>query len=177
MRFVLFNGEKSINDLATRIFAIQGTNAQAATTQAAAALAKANPQLADLTKVSVGSLIAVPDNAPAIAPDQQAIASNLVRSLAVQTVQSASDTLQQRLTAIETAASTKLKSAMDNFPTTNFKTAIQNLSNPEIVKRLPSLDVISKTPADAATVVQSAQDLRKQSLNQLTSAIASFVKK
>src|ERR1035437_8723521 len=114
MRFVIFRGESSISDLANRIFGIPGTGSQTSTNQAAANLLKANPHLGDLRKVAVGSLVAVPDNAPAISPGQQAVASSGMRSLVAQTMQSALETMQQRLTDIESSAASRLTSAMDS---------------------------------------------------------------
>jgi len=178
MRFVIFKGEKSVNELATRIFRIPSSGSQAATNQAAAVLVKANPQLADLSKVPLGSLIAVPDNAPAISPDERAVASGVVRSLTAQTVQSAFEALQQRLTGIDTSATSRLKPAMDRIQTTDCKTALKNLSDqrPELVDRLPTVDRIAKDTEDMMKDLQSAQDLRQQALAQLTAALASFAK-
>jgi hypothetical protein len=179
MRFVIFKGEKSVNDLAARIFRIQGPGSQAATSQAADALVKANPQLADLTKVPVGSVITVPDNAPAISSDEQAVAARVVGSLTAQTVQSAFDGLQQHLTEIESPAASRLKSAMDRIQTTDFKVALKNLSDqsPQLVDWLPSLDGIAKDTEEMIKDLQSAGDLRKQSLTQLQAALALFAKK
>jgi hypothetical protein len=180
MRFVIFKGEKSVNDLAARIFRIQGDGSQAATRQAADALVKANPQLADLSKVPVGSVITVPDNAPAISPDEQAVASGAVRSLTAKTVQSAFDALQQRLTDIESSAANQLKTAMDRIQTSDFKTALKILSDqssPQLADRVPSLDAVAKDTEDMMKSLQSSQDLRKQSLTQLQTALASFANK
>src|ERR1700733_513111 len=101
MRFVMFEGENSISDLVARIFGIHGRGSQASAKQAEAHLLKANPHLTDLSKVPVGSLVAVPDTAPPISPDQRAVASSAARSLTVQTGQSALGAMQQRLTYLE----------------------------------------------------------------------------
>jgi hypothetical protein len=178
MRFVIFKGEKSVGDLATRIFHNQGSGTQAAA-NLADVLVKTNPQLADLSKVPLGSLIAVPDNAPAISPDEQVIVSGVARTLAAQTVQSAFDALQQRLTAIEGSAANRLTSALDRTQTPDFLTALKNLSDqrPELVGHLPTADSIAQDTADVMKDLQAAQALRKQSLAQLQAALASFPRK
>lgn len=179
MRFVIFKGEKSVDDLSARIFRIKGDGSQAATRQAADALVKANPQLADLSKVPVGSVITVPDNTPAISPDEQAVASGAVRSLTAKTVQSAFDALQQRLTDIESFAANQLKTAMDRIQTSDFKAALKILpdQSPQLADRVPSLDAVAKDTEDMMKSLQSSQDLRKQSLTQLQTALASFANK
>lgn len=179
MRFVIFKGEKSVADLANRIFGNQGSGRQAATNQAADILVKANPQLADPSKVPLGSLITVPDNAPAISPDEQAAASGVVRPLTAQTVQSAFEALQQRLTVIEGSAANRLTSALDRIQTPDFVTALKNLSDqkPELVGRLPTSDSVAQDTADVMKDLQEAQDMRKQSLAQLQAALASFLRK
>src|SRR5712692_20084 len=125
MRFAMFKGEKSVTDLATRLFRIQGKGSQAATKRAADALLKANPQLSGMSKVPVGSLIAIPDTAPPVHPDEQAIAPGLVRSLGAERVQSAFDSLHQRLKEIETSAAEKLKSGLDSVQTAEVKAAVR----------------------------------------------------
>jgi hypothetical protein len=82
MRFVMFKGEKTVTDLATRLFRIKGRGSQAAIKQAADSLLKANPQLKDTSTVPVGSLIAIPDSAPPLASEETTISVALVRSLA-----------------------------------------------------------------------------------------------
>src|SRR5215831_7628562 len=88
MRFAIFKGERNVTDLASRLFRVQSRGAQAAIKQAADALLQANPQLKDLNKVLVGSLIAIPDTAPPITLGEDA-ATVFVRSFAAQNIQTA----------------------------------------------------------------------------------------
>src|SRR5262252_7774997 len=120
MRFVIFKGEKNVNELVSRIFDLGGRATPAAAKQAADALLKANPQLKDPLKIPVGSPIAVPDNAPPLVVGEQAAASGLVRSVTPQDVQSAFDSVQQRLTDIETLATNQLNAAMQRIQTEDF---------------------------------------------------------
>ncbi|HEV2387297.1 MAG TPA: hypothetical protein VGS20_08585 [Candidatus Acidoferrales bacterium] len=61
MRFASFKGEKTINDLVSRLFNIKGPGSSAAQKQAASSLIAANPQLKDLAAVPVGTVLSVPD--------------------------------------------------------------------------------------------------------------------
>jgi hypothetical protein len=179
MRYILFNGEKNINDLATRAFRMQGNVTKAAATKAAASLLKANPRLADLSKVATGTLIAVPDDAPSITADEQAATSAAMRLVVSQTVQGVSDTLQQRLSDLETTTTSLLTAGLSRIQATNLKTSLASASgqNPELVKQLPNLDTIASDTAALTKSVQSAQNLRKQTLTQVTSVLGSFAGK
>jgi len=159
MRFVTNKGEKNVNELATRLFRIQGRGSQAATWYAADTLFRANPQLSDLSKVPEGTLVEVPDNAPSLAPGEQAAAAAaLVTSLTARTVQDAFDALQRRLTAIESDATNRMTSGLDRIQTSDLKTELKNASalNLVWVDRLPILD----RAKDAKNVLKDAQSSR-----------------
>jgi hypothetical protein len=178
MRFVLFKGEKSVTDLTKRLFSIEGRGAQAVTKQAAAALLKANPQLKDLNTVPVGSLIAIPDTAPPLNPDEQVIAPGLANSFAAERVQSAVDLLHQRLSEIETMAAEKVKSGMDRLQTPEMKAGLKTaaVQNPNLAERLPNLDSVAKDTKKVLKDLQAAQDSRKKALTQMQAVLASFAK-
>jgi hypothetical protein len=179
MRFVLFKGEKSISDLATRLFRILGRGSEAANKQAADALLKANPQLSDIAKVPVGSPIAIPDTAPPLHPDEQVIAPGLANSFAAERVLSAFESLHQRLSEIETTAAEKVKSGMDRVQTPEMKAGLKTAAgeNPNLAERLPNLDSIAKDTKEMLDDLQAAQNSRKQVLTQIQAALASFAKK
>ena len=179
MRFALFKGEKSVTDLASRLFRIQGRGLQAAIQQAADALLKANPQLKNISKIRMGSLVAIPDTAPPLHPDEQVIAPGPARSFAAERVQSAFNTLHQRLGEIETMAAEKLKSGMDRLQTPKVKAALKTVAeqNPALSEGLPSLDSIVKDTKEMLKDLRAAQDSRKQALIQMRAALASFATK
>lgn len=179
MRFVMFEGEDSISDLVARIFGIHGRGSQASAKQVEAHLLKANPHLTDLSKVAVGSLVAVPDTAPAISPDRRAVASSAVHSLAAQTAQNALEAMQQRLTYLENSAANRLKSAMDRIQNAEFKTALASLSeeNIQLPVQMPDLDTVAQDTEAAINGLQSGQDIRKKCLIQLQTTLSSFAKK
>lgn len=179
MRFVMFKGEKSVTDLANRLFNIQGRGSQAAIKQAADALLKANPQLKNIGKLPPGSLIAVPDTAPPVVPQETGISVGLVRSATGQNIQSALDSLQQRLSDIETAAVNQVNAGTALMQTPDFKTALKTVSGqiPAFADQVASLSSLAKDSKDALKNVQTAQDARKQTLTQLGTALISFAKK
>ncbi len=178
MRFVLFKGEKSIADLVDRLFRIGGRGAPAATKQAASALLKANPQLKDISTVPAGSLIAIPETAPPLHPDEQAIAPGLANSFAAERIQNAFDSLHQRLSKIETMAAEKVKSGMDRMQTPEMKAGLKTAAaqNPNLVERLPNLDSVAKDTQRALKDLQAAQDSRQKVLTQLQTTLTSFTK-
>jgi hypothetical protein len=179
MRFVIFKGEKNVNELVSRIFDLGGRASKATAKQAADALLKANPQLKDPLKIPPGSPIAVPDSAPPLVADEQAAASGLVHSLTSQNVQSAFDAVHQRLAEIETRATNQVNAAMDRVQTEDFKNALANLAeiSPELADRLPNLDRIAAGAKAVAADSKSLQKLRKASAAQIQSALASLTKK
>jgi hypothetical protein len=60
MSFAIFKGEKTIKDLVARLFHVEGPAANRNAKQAEDSLVAANPQLANLQDVPVGSKIVVP---------------------------------------------------------------------------------------------------------------------
>jgi hypothetical protein len=202
MRFVVFKGEKSVADLVKRLFHHSGGSRQAAaktatkqtakqaavqqpaatqaeTQQATAVLLKANPQLKDVSKVPVGSLIAIPDTAPPLQPNEQVIVPGVANSFAVEQVQSALNSLYQRLDEIDTTGAAKVKSGMDGLQTAEMKTALKTVAtqNLTLVNRLPSIDSVAADSKQVTKDLQTAQKSRKQALTQMQAALASFAKK
>ncbi len=178
MRFAMYKGEKSVTDLANRLFRLQGRGSQAATKHAADALLKANPQLGNISKMTPGTLITIPDTAPPMHPDEQAVTPALVRSFAVERVQSAFDALHQRLSEIEASATDQVKAGMDRMQTPEVKAASKTVAglNPNLAEVLPGMDSITKDTKTMLKDSQTVQDLRKQSQTQMRAALASFAK-
>ena len=140
---------------------------------------KASPQLKDVSKLPVGSLIAIPDTVPPLNPGEEVIAPSLSNSFAAERVQSAFDLLHQRLGEIETMAVEKVKSGMGRLQTPEMKAALKTAGeqSPNLADRLPSLDSVAKDSKQMLKDLQAAQDSRKQVLNQMRAALASFAKK
>jgi phage tail protein X len=178
MRLATFKGEKTVNDLGSRLFRIRGRGSQAAMKQATDALLKANPQLKDLSKVPVGALITIPDIAPPIAPGEEVTSAAFVRSFAAQNVQAALDSLQQRLSDIETSALDQISTGMDRFQTTEVKTALKTAADADFafLRAAPSLESIAKVASEISKKVKTAQDARKQVVTKVRTALSSFAK-
>jgi hypothetical protein len=178
MRFAMFKGEKTVNDLANRLFRIQGRGSQPAMKQATDALLKANPQLQDLSKVPVGTLITVPDTVPPITPGEEVTSAALVRSLAAQNVQAALDSLQQRLSDIETSALDQLTSGIGRFQTSEVKTALKTAAaaNFTFLGSVPSPASIAKGAKEILKNVKTAQNARKRVVTKVQAALSSFAK-
>ncbi len=178
MRFVILKNEKSISDLESRLFSIQDRSSQEATKLTADALLKANPQLADFSTVSAGSIIAIPDNAPEISADEEVIEAGAMRSLTVQMVRTALNGLQQRLTETENAAANRLRSTASGAPPADSKVSTSLVRpNAESAKHLSSPDSIARDAATCLKNLQSAQDARKASLTVLNGALVSFARR
>jgi hypothetical protein len=175
MRYILFDIEKDINVLAARAFRLQGNDVKAAG-NAAAALLKANPQLSDLSKANTGTVIAVPDNGPAITSDDQTALATGICAATAQAVQTAANTLEQRLTALETAATNRLTAGIRRVQASNLKTLLPNAAaqSPQLAKQMPNLDDIAASAAALTKSVQAARTARTQSLTQLTAVLASI---
>jgi hypothetical protein len=179
MRFVIYKGEKNINDLAARVFGIQGKGSQAATRNAADALLQVNPQLSDLSKVAVGALVAVPDSAPPIAPGEQAAGPGLLTPATAQNVQNALDALHQRLAELESAANDRVNLAADRIQASSLAAALKDTSefDQAVIDLLPNMDDFAKDIKSVLKDGQAMQKLRQQSLSQLTAAVATFARK
>jgi hypothetical protein len=177
MRFAIFKGEETVNDVASRLFHVRGRGSQHAMKQAIDGLLKANPQLKNLSKVPVGALITVPDAAPPITPGEQATSAALVRTL-VPNVQAALDSLQQRLSDIETAAFDRVKFAAEQFQTPELKKALKIKSDTisNFVRAAPTLDSIGKDVKDTLKRIKTAQEARKQVVANVRAKLSSFAK-
>ena len=178
MRFVMFKGEKTVHDLASRLFRVRGRGSQPAMKEATDALLKANPQLKNLSKVPVGALITIPDTAPPIARGEEVTSAAFVRSFAAQNVQAAFDSLQQRLRDIETSALDRFRTGMGRFKTTELKTAVKTAAdgNFAFLGAAPSLDITAKDVKEMQTNIKTAQNARKQVVTKVRAALSSFAK-
>src|SRR5262249_11904148 len=143
-----------------------GRGAHAATKEASDALLKANPQLKDINKVPVGSLIIIPDAAPAVPAEEQAISADLVRSFAVESVQATLDSLQKRLADIEAEVIERVKATTNRLHTKEMKAALKSLAAQgfPLAERAPSFDSIASSTAEFVKQVQKLQDAQKKTI-------------
>src|SRR6185369_1629279 len=166
MRFVVFKGEKSVAKLADRLFAASGK--AKASKQAANALLKANPQLHNIEKLAVGSLIAVPDSSPPLNPDEKVIVSNANRAAATMVGAALTD-LYQKLDQLETQAAEKIKAGMDDLQSADTKSAIKTVTSQGVgfAGRVPSIDAVTKDTRQLTKDLQASQQSRKLALEQI----------
>jgi hypothetical protein len=136
MPFAMFKGEKTIEALAARLFPPQGKSTKTTANQTAALL-NANPQLKDLSKVPAGSILLIPDTAPALAPGQQVAAPALAWQAAADHALLTLTSLAQRLDAIDKQASTAAQS-LSALSTGKGLSQQETADFPDLSSRLPA---------------------------------------
>ena len=104
MPFAIFKGEKTIDELVTRLFPPQGKSSKTTAKQIATALLKANPQLKQLSNVPAGAVLVIPDTAPKLAPGEQVAAPAQVLSAGAALAQQLANTLAEQLDEIDIRA-------------------------------------------------------------------------
>jgi len=106
MSFAIFKGEKTIKELVSRLFKLPAQTPKSTIDQAAAALLAANPQLKNISKVRVGSVIKIPPTTPPLHPaENAAMPVSRVAALALQ-AQSSLNAIHQQLAQTDTRAAT-----------------------------------------------------------------------
>jgi hypothetical protein len=182
MRFIVFKGEKSLDDLAARLFREPEEGGrpavQAANKRAAAMLLKANPALKDVNNVQPGTLIAIPDNAPPLKPGETAIVPPVAREFTVAAIRNAVQSLYQRLDQIESSAAEKLTAGMDSLQSAEMRAAVKKAAGQgvSLAGRLPDIDSVAQDSKQFSKDMQAAQKSRKQALAQLEAALATLAK-
>ena len=162
---VIFKGERSLNELTSRLFKAGGE--PQARKRATDALLKANPQLTDLTRVPVGSVIIVPDTAI------EANASETVRPAdrsVADTIRSAGD----QITTIATALPTVSASATEQINTVlklvkDRAVTAAAANDQDLAQRLTR---IAETQNSALKDIQVNQKLVQKGLAQMQADLA-----
>ena len=103
MSFATYKGEKSVQDLVTRLFTLPDKSAKTAK-RAADSLVAANPQLNSLDKMTAGSLLEIPANAPPLKSSETASAGVLRREAVIQQAQKDLYLLDRKLADIDEKA-------------------------------------------------------------------------
>ena len=104
MSFAIFKGETNLKDLVGRLFTISGKGSQTKADQAAKVLVQTNPQLKDLSKVPVGSVINIPAAAPALKPSEEVQLRGSSRAAVTLRAQQSLEVLSRRLSEIDVRA-------------------------------------------------------------------------
>jgi hypothetical protein len=175
MPFTIFRGEQSIAELVHRLFDIKGPDLQVQMQRASDDLLKANPQLKDLSKLPVGTPIAIPDTLPHVRPEELTPDTSTPRSVATQNIQTAFEHLVQRLNDIDATVVENVKSSLARLQTPQMKAAIKAVGD----QQSDMGDLISSFPSaadfnDLLKEIASAQKPRLQAVADLTAALNLF---
>jgi len=153
MSFDCFRGETSITDLAQRLFNLKGV-AESAVKQAEDALLKANPQLAEISKVPAGSIITIPDTAPVVASAQPVVAAVLLREFAAGRAQEMMTLSQKRLSDTSARAIAATSSMLAMAQSVDLQAAAEK--DPDLKR------VLEATVESANARLKLIQDLMKR---------------
>jgi hypothetical protein len=170
MNFAIFKGEKNVTELAARLFQLRGTGSKSAATEAGEALLKANPQLNEISKVPVGSIIVVPPDAPPLPAEESPAPANLVRAFAAERAQQFLTMLDSGLTDIESRASDANSDMLSLAKSKEVKAAAANSSN--LAQNLPA---ITKSADTRLKATKSTQDARTKAIGELRKGLAQFL--
>jgi len=171
MSFAIFKGEKTIKELVSRLFKLPAQAPKSATDQAAAALLTANPQLKNISKMRVGSVIKVPPTAPPLHPAEHApVPVSQVAALAQQ-AQSSLDSIHQQLAQIDTRVAAGANQFLALARSAKGKQLADKSA--ELKQQLPELlDSVQATIQS----MQSADAARLKGMPAITTALQAFAR-
>jgi phage tail protein X len=168
-QLAIFKGEKNLDELTARVFRVQRGGAQAR--QASDALLRANPHLADLSRVPPGAVVVVPDtphdvNAGELLSPAGPAASDPVRAVGEQ-VTAVTSTLGAAFADAAAQADSRLKLLKDRSLTA------AAARNPELAQRLAK---ISEATSAALKDMQAKRSVIESGLAQIQQDLADFLK-
>jgi len=148
MSFAIFKGDTSLKELVGRLFGLSGKSS-GQVQQADQALLKANPQLQDMSKLPVGSVINVPAGTPPLRAAEDATAIVLRRAAIAAQAQQSLNRINQQLAQIESSGT----NAASGLLALAQSISGQATGNQAIAQIFPELK------ADLATAVASLQSV------------------
>jgi hypothetical protein len=172
MSFAIFKGEKSVTELAARLFALQGKGAQPAAKQAGDLLLKANPQLKEISKVPVGSVILVPAEAPALKERASLAPGDVLRAFAAERAHQLVVSLDDRMAKIESLVREANSSILAQAKSKEARTA--SAKDPILKANLP---VIIKSAESRSSDLKSSQSVRTKAIAELRTSLSHFLGK
>jgi hypothetical protein len=170
MAFAIYKGEKNVNELAARLFPARSLGSKAALKRAGDALLKANPQLKDVSQVPIGSVIAVPADAPPLQPGQSLAPASLLGAFSAARAEQLLDSLDQRLSYLETQASGATNAILALAKTKATQAAAAN--NPTLKANLPALIKSSETRLKG---LKDSQASRAKAIAEVRAELAQFM--
>ena len=172
MTFAIFKGEKNVTELAARLFSLRGSGSQAAAKEAADALLKANPQLKEISKVPVGSIIVVPQDAPQLHADESPAPVDMLRAFAAERAQHYLTMLNSKLSDIDLRAKDAASSIQSLAKSKDVRAAAAGSQNLE-----QSLSTIIKSAESRLKETKRTQDSRTKTLTEVRKGLAQFLGK
>jgi hypothetical protein len=168
MSFAIFKGETNMKDLVSRLFTISGRGSQAKADQAAKMLVEANPQLQDMSKVPVGSVINVPATAPALNASEEVQLGGSSRTAIALPAQQSLEVLTRRLSEIDVRAASGAAAFLAMAQSSQAQSIAQ--TSPELKDQLTNL--ITSAQA-AVTATNASQGAGQQTLSAMRTSIVS----
>ncbi len=172
MSFAIFKGEKNVTELAARLFRLRGAGSQPAAKEAGDALLKANPQLKEISKVPVGSVVVVPPEAPTLHQDESPAPAEMVRAFAAERAQQFSALLDSRLSDLESRAGDATNEILSLAKSREAEAAASNSRNLE-----QNLPAIIKSAESRLKDIKSNQDSRTKTMAELRKELSQFLGK
>jgi len=169
MSFAIFKGDKSMKDLVTRLFGISGKGSQAKVDAASKALLQANPQLSDLSKVPVGSVINVPATAPPLIASEEAPATVVDRAAIAGVAQQTLTAINQRLSELDARATDCANAFLAAVQPGQIPDFLQN--SPLFKDQLPDLIAATQAQVGGAKTNQAA---RAQAVTGVQAKVSAF---
>lgn len=172
MSFAIFKGETTMKDLVSRLFTISGRGSQAKADQATKMLLQANPQLQDLSKVPVGSVINVPATAPVLNASEEVQLGASSRSAITQPAQQAIEVLSRGLSDIDARAASAAAAFLALSQSSQAQSIAQ--SSPELKDQLTNL----VTSAQAGvTATNASQGEGQQAVLGMRASLLTFAQR
>ncbi len=167
MQFALFKGEKNINDLASRLFHIEGPCLPAEANLAAQSLLQANPALANLSSLPVGSVITIPETPFPVNSAELASPPSLVLAAHANQMSQGLTALQGSLASTVSVAETQANATVALVNKLQKQTQDKTLVN--------LLNSISKQAKGSLKAIPSAQTQYEQAITQMQQDLAKAV--
>jgi hypothetical protein len=167
MKFVTIKAETSLADLSREVFEIKGAKAAAVSKSAQAALRKTNPHIADLKKVSAGTVVIVPD-----VPGIKAAPAQSLGDVSTEIITHLKGVLAQAKAVIEESAAAQLQDAEASAAVAkNRELVALAKQTPELKQRLSHIAEQAKIQAKQVTDDKKAQ---MEALGRLEESLASL---
>jgi len=170
MRLATYQGEQDLTRLVRRLFKITGRGTRTLAQRAEAALLQANPHLHDLTAVSAGTLIVVPE----VADINPAEETQPVEAAVGEMVEEARHALVGVRAGLDTSATHLAREATQTLKLLQSK-EVEELAKqvPEVKKYLPQITEAANARLKEAEVLKAFQ---KQELSQLDNDLLDLAK-